>query len=50
MEKCLESLNNKIKKMKMIRGLVINNDNNSTSVKELTNERNRERLLNDFEG
>ncbi len=36
--------------MKMIRGLVINNDNNSTSVKELTNERNRERLLNDVEG
>lgn len=40
----------KSRKMKMIRGLVINNDNNSTSVKELTNERNRERLLNDFEG
>lgn len=40
----------KSRKMKMIRGLVINNDNNSTSVKELTNERNREGLLNDFEG
>lgn len=40
----------KSRKMKMIRGLVINNDNNSTSVKELTSEENRERLLNDFEG
>lgn len=40
----------KLRKMKMIRGLVINNDNNSTSVKELTSEGNRERLLNDFEG
>lgn len=40
----------KSRKIKMIRGLVINNDNNSTSVKELTNERNREGLLNDFEG
>lgn len=40
----------KSRKMKMIRGLVIYNDNNSTSVKELTNEGNREELLNDFEG
>lgn len=40
----------KSRKMKMIRRLVINNDNNSISSKELTNEGNREGLLNDFEG
>ena len=40
----------KSRKMKMIRGLVINNDNNSTSSKELTNKGNREGLLYDFEG
>lgn len=37
-------------KKETVRGLVINNDNNSTSLKELTNEGNREGLLNDFEG
>ena len=38
------------RKKKMMNGLVVNNDNNSASAKELTNKRNREGLLNDFEG
>ena len=38
------------RKKKMVNGLVINNDNNSASAKELTNKGNREGLLNDFEG
>lgn len=37
-------------KKETVRGLVVNNDNNSTSAKGLTCEGNREGLLNDFEG